>query len=162
MKFSLGHPATGIPVAAERATVVCVYHSIWLTGHSPTAVLDDPSLVPDTLSLHLLKVVPDTSWAIQQVLFDDEGSAIAAAIRAGTCISVSDGSFKDQHGTAAWVIEAESSTHRCTGVNNTPGAPSDQSAYRSEVSELFGIATMIRELCKFHHVLTGTVQIGWV
>jgi hypothetical protein len=111
MKFSLGHPATVIPEPAERATVVRVNHSIWLTGHSPTTVLDDHSRAPDTLSLHLSKLVPDTSWTVQQVLFDDEGSAFAAAIRAGTCISVSDGSFKDKH---AWVIEAESSTNRCT------------------------------------------------
>jgi hypothetical protein len=74
---------------------------------------------------------------------------------------VADGSFKDQHGTAAWVIEAESNTNRSTGVNLTPGALSDQSAYRSEVSGLFGIAFMIRELCKFHHILAGgTVQIN--
>jgi hypothetical protein len=90
----------------------------------------------------------------------DDGSAIAAAIRAGTCTSVSDGSFKDQYGTAAWVIEAESSVNRCTGVNISPGAPSDQSAYRSEVSGLFGIATMIREICAFYNILDGTVQIG--
>jgi hypothetical protein len=73
---------------------------------------------------------------------------------------VSDGSFKDQYGTSAWAIEAESSVDQCTGVdippvdeskenrckgaNIVPGAPTDQSAYRSEVARLFGIATMGR------------------
>jgi hypothetical protein len=88
-------------------------------------------------------------------LFDitDEGSAIANAIRDGRCVSVSDGSFKDQYGTSVWAIEAESSVDRCTGadipaaaacknnrcmgVNIVPGAPSDQSAYRSELVGLY-------------------------
>jgi len=78
----------------------------------------------------------------------------------GRVFSFSDGSFKDKHGTAAWVIEAESSGNRCTGVNITPGAPSDQSAYRNEVSGLSGIATMVREICAFYHIIAGTVQIG--
>jgi hypothetical protein len=72
---------------------------------------------------------------------------------------VSDGSFKSQYGTSAWAIKAESSVDKCTGadippeaasknsrrkgVNIVPGAPSDQSAYRSEVAGLFGIATMV-------------------
>jgi hypothetical protein len=106
----------------------------------------------------------------------DEGSAIAEAIREGRCVSVSDGSLKDQYGTSAWAIEAESSVDRCTGadippeaasknnrckgVNIVPGAPSDQSAYHSEVAGLFGIATMVRELCGFHGITAGTVYLG--
>jgi hypothetical protein len=89
---------------------------------------------------------------------------------------VSDGSFKDQYGTAARAIEAESSVDRCTGadippaaaskenrcngVNIVPGAPTDQSAYRSEVAGLFTIATMIREICAFHDITAGTVYLG--
>jgi hypothetical protein len=61
----------------------------------------------------------------------DAGHEIASAIREAKCISVSDGSFKSKHGTASWVIEAESSDNRYTGDIITPGAPSDQSAYRS-------------------------------
>jgi hypothetical protein len=40
------------------------------------------------------------------------------------CASVSDGSFKEQPGTAAWSIEAESSVHRCTGEKISPAAES--------------------------------------
>jgi hypothetical protein len=68
--------------------------------------------------------------------------------------------------------EAESSVGRCTGVeplqrkigarewNIVPGAPTDQSAYRSEVAGLFGIATMTREICAFHDLTAGTVYLG--
>jgi hypothetical protein len=89
---------------------------------------------------------------------------------------VSDGSFKDQYGTSTLAIEAESSVDRCTGAdippaaasknnrykgeNMVPGALSDQSAYRSEVAGLVGIATMVRELCLFHDITAGTVYLS--
>jgi hypothetical protein len=56
--------------------------------------------------------------------------------------------------------EAASKNNRCKGVTIVPGAPFDQSAYRSAVAGLFGIATMIRELCGFHDITAGTVYLG--
>jgi hypothetical protein len=106
MKFSLRLPPPGIPVAADQAIAERFTPTIWLTGHSSTTVLDDSPLAQNTLTKQLSRLVPDTSWAAQQVLTADEESAIVAAIRAGTCTLVSDGSFKEKHGTAAWVIEA--------------------------------------------------------
>jgi hypothetical protein len=89
---------------------------------------------------------------------------------------VSDGPFKDQYGTSEWAIEAESSVDRCTGVdippadeskenrckgvNIGPGAPTDQSAYRSEVAGLFGIATAVRDICAFRDITAGMVYLG--
>jgi hypothetical protein len=82
----------------------------------------------------------------------------------------------DQYGTSACAIEGESSVDRCTdvdippadvskenrckGVNIVPGAPTDQSAYCSEVAGLFGAATMVREICEFHDINAGTVYLG--
>jgi hypothetical protein len=76
------------------------------------------------------------------------------------CFCERTGLLKEKYGTVAWAIEAESSVHRCTEedippaaesrvnrctkVNIVPRAPTDQSAYRSEVAGIFGIATMIR------------------
>jgi hypothetical protein len=177
MKFyrTLGSPAPGIPASAERATVECTAHHLWLTGNSPSSALAT-SASGQALKDRLSRLVPATSWAVTHVLITDEGSAITEAIRDGRCVSVSDGSFKDQYGTSAWAIEAEPSVGRCTGadippeaasknnrckgVNIVPGAPSDQSAYRSEVAGLLGIATMVRELCGFHDITAGTVYLG--
>jgi hypothetical protein len=60
-----------------------------------------------TLQDRFSRLVPATSWAATHVLITDEGSAIAAAIREGRCVSMSDVSFKDQYGNAAWAIETE-------------------------------------------------------
>jgi hypothetical protein len=35
-----------------------------------------------------------------------------------------------------------------------------RSPYRSEVAGLYGIATIIREICAFHQITAGTVYIG--
>jgi hypothetical protein len=177
MKFdrSLRSMTHGMPASAERATVECTTHLLWLTRKSPSSALAT-SASGQTLQDRLSRLVPATSWAVTHVLVTDEGSAIADAIRDGRCVSVSDGSFKDQYGTSAWAIEAESSVdpckgadippeaasknNRCKGVNIVPGAPSYQSAHRNEVAGLFGIATMVRELCGFQDITSGTVYLG--
>jgi hypothetical protein len=171
----LGSPTPGTPASAERATVECTAHLLWLTGNSPSIALAT-SASGQTLQDRLSPLVPATSWPVTHVLTTNGGSAITEAIRDGRCVSVSDVSFKDQYDTSAWAIEAESSVdrckgadippaaasknNRCKGVNIVPGAPSDQSAYRSEVAGLFGIATMVRELCVFHDITAGTVYLG--
>jgi hypothetical protein len=50
--------------------------------------------------------------------------------------------------------------NRCKGVNIVPDAPTYQSAYRSEVARLFGIATMVREIRAFHDITAGAVYLG--
>jgi hypothetical protein len=83
---------------------------LWLTGHSSSSSNHRGNRTDSS--------GPPLSWlrlpAVTHVLVTDDGSAIAAAIREGRCVSVSDGSFKDQYGTSAWAIEAESSVDRCT------------------------------------------------
>jgi hypothetical protein len=56
-------------------------------------------------------------WAVANVQCTDKVAALAHALSTGEAISVSDGSFKLGHGTAAWVLEAASSIHRITGVS---------------------------------------------
>jgi hypothetical protein len=125
MKFdrSLRSPTPGIPASAERAAVECTAHLLWLTGNSPSSALAT-SASGQTLQDRISRLVPATSWAVTRVLVTDEGSAIAEAIRDGRCVSVSDGSFKDQYGTSAWAIEAASSVDRCTGADIPPEAAS--------------------------------------
>jgi hypothetical protein len=114
---SFGSSTPGIPASAERTTVECMAHLLWLTGHSPSSASVIPVIGSQTLQGHLSRLVPATSWAVTHVLITDGGAAIAAAIREVRCVSVSGGSFKNQYGTSAWAIEAESSVDRCTGAN---------------------------------------------
>jgi putative intracellular protease/amidase len=113
-----------------------------------------------TLAERIAALPANERWAVAKVQCTDEGATIAHALSTGEVISVSDGSFKLEHGTAAWVIEAASSLHRITGVGVIPGTASDQSAYRSELGGLFGIAVMVKVICEHHGITQGTASIA--
>jgi len=89
------------------------------------------------------------------------GLPLAAAIQLGTARAVSNGSFKEQFGTAAWVYyDANTNETLGTGKLNTPGYPEDQCSYHSKISGLYGIAVTILELAKFHDLRSGAIQIA--
>jgi hypothetical protein len=78
------------------------------------------------------------NWILDQVVFPDNIEQELQRAR-GEIKAVSDGSFKEKFGTAAWMIYI---TEWCiiTGQCVSPGDPEDQSAYRSELTGLYGIA----------------------
>jgi hypothetical protein len=91
----------------------------------------------------------------------DDGRAVPTCIRNGSCLAISDGSFKDQHGTASWTVQGEDSFGALGSSLITPGNPEDQSACRSELAGLFlGIATIVDLLCQYYDITEGTVTIG--
>jgi len=103
--------------------------AILLTGYSP-ADYPEESVTSNTLTLeeaiahsHISK-----QWAVVCHYVADGSVTIAEAIRTGTVIAVSDGSFKDMFGTVALVIEGSDSAHWILAVNVTPGDSDDQSS----------------------------------
>jgi hypothetical protein len=84
-------------------------------------------------------------------------------LRKGTAIAVSDGSFKDTRGTAAFMIEdrdTPSAVSQTIGVNTVPGSIEDHSAYRSELSGVSGIIAIVDCICSAHGVLSGAIEVG--
>ena len=126
---------------------------IWERPAPPTRILHT---VPE---LRLLRPL-GFQWAITEMTMDDDGSAIATAIRAGTAIAICDGSYKDHHGTAAFIIEGISSVGRIVGVNIIPGEPDSQQAYRSELGGVAGILETLHCICVVHDISAGKVEIG--
>jgi predicted RNA-binding Zn-ribbon protein involved in translation (DUF1610 family) len=72
--------------------------------------------------------------------------------------AVSDGSFKEQHGTAAWMIIV-SPLCDIRGRCITPGSPEIQSAYRSELAGLYCIAYYVHYLERTHGV-SGRITVA--
>jgi hypothetical protein len=73
-------------------------------------------------------------------------------------IAVSDGSYKDQYGTASWCIDHNGVF--ISGNAIAPGVEPDHSSFRS--SELMGIYAMmvvLNRICTYFHITTGTVTI---
>ena len=76
------------------------------------------------------------------------GGNVAAAILRGDARAVSDGSYKQKHGTSAFVLHGDSHFKAIRGRNVIPGRPEEQCAYRSELGGVVGIVTVLEELCK--------------
>jgi hypothetical protein len=88
---------------------------------------------------------------------------MATAIKNGSAIAVSDGSYKDGRGTAAFILEISGHydrTSRIVGVNSIPGEQCDQSSYRSEIGGVSGIVETVGILCQLHSITTGAIEVG--
>ena len=151
--------ASQIPATAVKATVAIHNRKIALTGYAAT-VSSNRQQARTLKEWVETEVHEDARWAIKNFIATDEGTSIAAAIKAGECTAVSDGSFKQEFGTACWTIQGNSEAGRIYGPCVTPGNKKDQSAYRSELSGLYGIAIMVEAICKFHQIEGGHVEVG--
>ena len=99
-------------------------------------------------------------WALKNmkttVCIDD----IVADIKNGKAVGVSDGSFKDEGGTAAWIIENEAGTQRIMGTVEVPGHGSDQSAYRSELAGIYAMVLVVEVIKDIWSISGGGILIG--
>jgi hypothetical protein len=111
---------------------------------------DLPATASTTFAAYLKTLPKDAQWALRDINLTDDGLTIAQAIRIGTAIGISDGSFKYGFDTASWVLEVPSPRHRIRGDNIVPGDTADQGSYRSELSGLYGITMGVYALCEFY------------
>jgi predicted RNA-binding Zn-ribbon protein involved in translation (DUF1610 family) len=89
-----------------------------------------------------------------------QGGNVAASILQGTCRAVTDGSYKDHHSTAAFIIQGTDWRQSIKGDNTTPGSPAEQCAYRSELGGIVGILVMLELLCSQFYLTSGQVTLG--
>ncbi len=92
--------------------------------------------------------------------YGKNGQIIALAIQQSEAIAISDGSFQDTYGTAAWVVEGTDSNGRALGAVVVPGSAKDQSAYRSELAGLYSILVFVKQLCEFYQISSGSIELG--
>ena len=126
------------------------------TGPPP----DPQDARPTTLAGALDLLPASDRWAVQHLYSADEGRSIAKEIIKGTAIAVSDGSYKDNFGTSAFIFHAPTTGARLTGRNCIPGAPEDQSAHRSEVGGIVGMAVALHLLCNIYDITDGKIILG--
>jgi hypothetical protein len=93
---------------------------------------------------------PQWNWLEPSFCFpDDDCIYLAEAIQQGTCIAVSDGSFKDKKGTASLVLEGRDSQFRLRCDVMVSGEENAQSAYRSELTGIMAAVTIVDLICAF-------------
>ena len=109
--------------------------------------------------LHILEETDE--WALELILSDDSGVAIRDAIKEGTCLAISDGSFKNNRGTSAGIIEKQGIPEsRLIVLNRVPGIAEDHSAYRAELAGVCGTITAITKIVQYYNIKIGKARIG--
>ena len=90
----------------------------------------------------LLDAETDSTWIAEHIRISNSISDLIADFKAGTTVSVSDGSyFKDiATGAAAWIIQSENGKEYITGDGVLPGRDSCQSSYQAELGGIFGLS----------------------
>jgi len=147
-----------VPSDMQVATIATSGARIIVTGYAPIICQDTQQ--DWSLRNNCKRLPPEANWAVKEIHTTDNGRAIAAAIRQGTCKAVSDGSFKEEHGTACWVLEGNTSEHSVYCPLVVPGYNEDHSAYRSELAGIYGIATAVKIICQTHKITSGKVEFA--
>ncbi len=109
-----------------------------MTGAEDT-VQEVPEVNPSNLLERCLVGDIDTRWAMETHVITDNGEEIALAIWRGKAIAMADGSYKNGHGTATYIIEGRPSRGRITSVNISPGYRSNHSSLQCKVTGCFGL-----------------------
>ena len=91
----------------------------------------------------------------------DQGFAVAHAIKTETTTGISDGSFKNNRGTASYNIKANNNNNsRIYVVHDTPGNITDQSPYPSELRGISMMLLVLQCVVYYHGITQGSIQLG--
>jgi hypothetical protein len=161
-RFQYGGRAEELPSQLWQVMVNQVHQNIVvLMGYSPPEPSMDEGPSPSaTLTEWISNCEDGVRWAVRHFSAEDGGAMVAAAIHQGTAVAVSNGSYKDEFGTAALVLEGEDSVNQVLAVNVVPGDLDDQSSYQSELSGIFRVVMMVQALCNVHAISEGAICIG--
>ena len=145
-------------------TIVLQKNILRMEGSSPREIINldtDPDMVPNKEGLvQYLTSRKGEEWVTRGIGMTTKIDDIVNCIREGTAVGVSDGSFKEEYGTAAWVLENKTGTQRIMGHLVSPGFNSDQSAYRSEISGLYAMVMMTEAIIKVWNIQEGGITLG--
>jgi len=99
-------------------------------------------------------------WQLYHLQTEGSVAEVIQALRKGNAVAVSDGSFKDYAGAAAWTIEGDTAANRVVSTGLTLGKAEDQSAYQSELFGLWGILASLKQLVEDYRISHGHVTIA--
>ena len=152
------------PTRSFRARIDPVGPHIRLlsTSFAQSSFLTPPLIASQKTFAQAIRALPSSQrWSAQHctssMLY---GEDVAVAIVNRSAIAVSDGSFKDAFGTAAWTLRGATNECFITGVNVAPGTDEDQNAFRSELVGLYGIITATMVVCFLHDITDGCITVA--
>ena len=145
-----------LPADAQRTTITQHPNFIWSHGSQPS------SHTEPTTPLTLEELIhTNDQWAISHLNYSENGQYLAQALIRGSAIAVCDGSYKQNFGTAAFVLQnGKSRDHRIIGAHVTPGHPNDINPYRSELGGILALVIIVDAIATFHDITQGTIELG--
>ena len=138
---------------AERAGVRAS-HALALEACSSSVMLTPCNL------RHLLPVLlDDDKWSVLDILMVNDGFSAAEAIRKGTAILASNGSYNpiSQVGTSAFLIHGPDRSSATFGVNAIPRQLEDQDPHCCELGWISRGLSMIMVICIYYNIKEGHV-----
>ncbi len=156
--FSKTGIPTSVPSILHHATVYSKGNYWVCSGHAPT--YNDIETSYSSFTDALAASPTSESWCFQSLDIPDDFNIIAEAIRNRSAVSVSNGSFKEGYGTAAWVIEGDDARGRLVGRAISPGSEQDQSPYRSELTGIYATMLTVQKICQYFNVTEGAIELG--
>ena len=154
-KYILNDTQNNLPNDAEQTTITAHSNFVWCHGSQPsTHETINPTNITDLIKDNDL-------WAIHSFSCSDNGMALAKAILKGTAVAVCNGSYKDNFGTAGFVLQqGNNQDSRITGANVTPGHPKEINPYQSELAGILAIVIVAESIVAFHDINEGTIELG--
>jgi hypothetical protein len=115
---------------------------------------------PSTFDQFLFNLPVYAKWAVQTVeVIGDWGRWALASQH--HLHGVSDGSFKNEFGTAAFIILSADDPEVCIrGRAVTPGNRDDQNAYRSELTGIYAMTIIQWALSEFFGIQNGSIEVA--
>jgi hypothetical protein len=108
-----------------------------------------------------MEVHREHAWVLDGIQIKGSLECIVRSIRQGTCTCVTDSSFKDNHGTAAWkILDLDNPDHVMEGQVVTPGFPYQQDAYCTELSGLYASVVAINALTTYYKITDGSCTLA--
>ena len=161
---ALDEPDWSLPYDALLATVTKpIQGYVQLTATAARPPLAPSNILPyHTMTIkEILQSRPSLDqWAVMDVEIQNEGLDLAMGIISGHATAVSDGSYKDNFGTSAFVLRGAHRSGGAIGVNAVPGEPGNQSSYRSELAGISGSLAIISAVCDKYDINSGSITIA--
>jgi hypothetical protein len=130
-----------------------------LTGYSK---LISPEIsLPGTFLQFLSGMHLDARWVAQKLELSGNWDTWATGNQRHQLQGVSDGSFKNHLGTAAFILVIEDDPQMCIqGRVVTPGNIEDHNTYRSELAGIYALTVVHWAVCTFYNVDFGQIEIA--
>jgi hypothetical protein len=142
---------SSLPIDATPTTAHHTRNGYTITGTSEFAI-------------PIQQDISDDQWWGVPYHIPEDLSPLTSALRSGTLVAVTDGSCKDNRGTAAYSIRTslQDATGDLICVNETPGLPAIMDSYRAELAGIYGILRTVNMLADRCSTLphTAAVEIG--